>query len=403
MHLLPREEAKLLLHQAGFLAQKRLARGLRLNQTEATALIASQLQERIRDGENTVAELMQHGKDLLGRRHVLPDVPGLLHEIQVEGTFVDGVFLVTVHDPICTESGNLEAALYGSFLPIPPQSAFPSTNPDDYASVKAPGAIVAKKERILINKGRERVRLRVTNNGDRPVQIGSHYHFIETNPRLTFDRGRAYGKRLDIPAGTAVRFEPGDVKTVTLCSIAGTRTISGGNGLATGIVDPTMTEQIVSELVQKGFGHIPEPGALQVTGDTDIGRDAYISMFGPTTGDRVRLGDTELWIEVEYDKTVYGGEVKFGGGKTIREGMGQATNRSSSESLDLVITNALIVDWSGIYKADIGVKNGLIAGIGKAGNPDVMANVDDNLVIGSSTEVIAGEKLIVTAGAIDAH
>ncbi|KAJ3712160.1 urease [Lentinula raphanica] len=403
MHLLPREEAKLLLHQAGFLAQKRLARGLRLNQTEATALIASQLQERIRDGEHTVAELMQHGKNLLGRRHVLPDVPGLLHEIQVEGTFVDGVFLVTVHDPICTESGNLEAALYGSFLPIPPQSAFSSTNPDDYASVKAPGAVVAKKERILINKGRERVRLRVTNNGDRPVQIGSHYHFIETNPRLTFDRGRAYGKRLDIPAGTAVRFEPGDVKTVTLCSIGGTRTISGGNGLATGIVDPTMTEQIVSELVQKGFGHIPEPGALQVTGDTDIGRDAYISMFGPTTGDRVRLGDTELWIEVEYDKTVYGDEVKFGGGKTIREGMGQATNRSSSESLDLVITNALIVDWSGIYKADIGVKNGLIAGIGKAGNPDVMANVDDNLVIGSSTEVIAGEKLIVTAGAIDAH
>jgi len=100
---------------------------------------------------------------------------------------------------------------------------------------------------------------------------------------------------------------------------------------------------------------------------------------------------------------VYGDEVKFGGGKTIREGMGQATNRSSSETLDLVITNALIVDWSGIYKADIGVKDGLIAGLGKAGNPDVMANVHPSLIIGSSTEVIAGEKMIVTAGAIDAH
>ncbi|KAH7875709.1 urease [Lentinula edodes] len=403
MHLLPREEAKLLLHQAGFLAQKRLARGLRLNQTEATALIASQLQERIRDGEHSVAELMQHGKDLLGRRHVLPSVPGLLHEIQVEGTFVDGVFLVTVHDPICTESGNLDNALYGSFLPVPAQSVFPNSTPDDYASEKAPGAVVARKERIVINKGRERIKLRVTNNGDRPVQIGSHYHFIETNRLLSFDRAKAYGKRLDIPAGTAVRFEPGDVKTVTLCSIAGGKIISGGNGLASGVFNPDRTEEIINSLMQKGFGHVPEPGALEVTDDTDIGREAYISMFGPTTGDRIRLGDTELWIEVEHDKTVYGDEVKFGGGKTIREGMGQATNRSSAESLDLVITNALIVDWSGIYKADIGVKDGLIVGIGKAGNPDVMANVHPSLIIGSSTEVIAGEKLIITAGAIDAH
>ncbi|KAE9402507.1 urease [Gymnopus androsaceus JB14] len=403
MHLLPREEAKLLLHQAGFLAQKRLARGLRLNQTEAIALIASQLQERIRDGQNSVAELMQHGKTLLGRRHVLPSVPGLLHEIQVEGTFVDGVFLVTVHDPICTESGNLEAALYGSFLPIPSDNAFPILDTAEYAKDKAPGAIIAKNERIVINKGRERIKLRVTNNGDRPVQIGSHYHFIETNPLLSFDRARAYGKRLDIPAGTAVRFEPGDVKTVILCAIAGAKIITGGNRLATGVVDLGRTDEIISNLVQKGFGHVPEPGALEVAEDMDIGREAYISMYGPTTGDRIRLGDTELWIEVEHDETVYGDEVKFGGGKTIREGMGQATNRPSSETLDLVITNALIVDWSGIYKADIGVKDGRIVGIGKAGNPDVMANVHPSLIIGSSTEVIAGEKDIITAGAIDAH
>ncbi|KAF8235760.1 urease [Tricholoma matsutake] len=403
MHLHPREQDKLLLHQAGFLAQKRLARGLRLNQTEAIALIASQLQERIRDGHNTVAELMQHGKTLLGRRHVLPSVPALLHAIQVEGSFHDGVFLVTVHDPICTESGNLEAALYGSFLPIPSDSVFPPSDPSEYTPEKMPGAIIAKKERISINKGRKRISLRVANNGDRPIQVGSHYHFVETNKALAFDRAKAYGKRLDIPAGTAVRFEPGDVKTVTLCDIAGAGIISGGNRLASGVVQLDRREDILLGLIQKGFAHTPELGAMEVSVDTDMDRDTYISMFGPTVGDRARLGDTALWIEVEHDETVYGDEAKFGGGKTIREGMGQATNRSSSEVLDLVITNALIIDWSGIYKADIGVKNGLIVGIGKAGNPDVMANVHPSLIIGSSTEVIAGEKLIVTAGAIDAH
>ncbi|KAL6302438.1 hypothetical protein BKA93DRAFT_792478 [Sparassis latifolia] len=403
MRISPREEAKLLLHQAGFLAQKRLARGLQLNLTEATALIASQLQERIRDGRHSVAELMQHGKTLLGRKHVLPGVPILLHEIQVEGTFLDGVFLVTVHEPICTDSGDLSAALYGSFLPVPQDDAFPSIDPSEYARDKAPGAVVLKKDPIIINRKRDRVRLRVTNNGDRPIQIGSHYHFIETNRALSFDRGKAYGKRLDIAAGTAVRFEPGDTKTVILCAIAGNRVISGGNRLASGVVDPTGTEEIVRNLVQKGFGHVPEPGALEVTVDTNMTREAYASMFGPTVGDKVRLGDTALWIEVERDETFYGDEVKFGGGKTIREGMGQSTDRSAAYSLDLVITNALIVDWTGIYKADIGVRNGVIVGIGKAGNPDVMAGVHQNLVIGSSTEVIAGEKLIVTAGAIDAH
>ncbi|KAI0734245.1 hypothetical protein C8Q72DRAFT_808402 [Fomitopsis betulina] len=403
MRISPREEAKLLLHQAGFLAQKRLARGLQLNQTEAVALIASQLQERIRDGRHFVAELMQHGKTLLGRRHVLPGVPSLLHEIQVEGTFPDGVFLVTVHDPICNDTVDLCHALYGSFLPTPPDHAFPVIDPTEYSRDKAPGAVIVKKERIVINRGRERVRLRVTNNGDRPVQIGSHYHFIETNKALVFDRAKAYGKRLDIAAGTAVRFEPGDSKHVTLCAIAGKKLITGGNRLATGVYDPERTEAIVAALVQKGFGHTPQPGVHEINVDTTVSRETYVSMFGPTVGDRVRLGDTALWIEVERDETVYGDEVKFGGGKSIREGMGQATGHSEADCLDLVITSALIVDWAGIYKADIGVKAGKITAIGKAGNPDVMAGVHPKLIIGSSTEVIAGEKLIVTAGAIDAH
>ena len=132
-----------------------------------------------------------------------------------------------------------------------------------------------------------------------------------------------------------------------------------------------------------------------------IGRRAYAEMFGPTTGDRVRLGDTELWIEVERDFTVYGEEVKFGGGKVIRDGMGQSQVSRAAGALDTVITNALILDHWGIVKADIGIKGGRIAGIGKAGNPDVQPGV--TLVIGPGTEVIAGEGLIATAGGIDAH
>jgi urease subunit alpha len=130
------------------------------------------------------------------------------------------------------------------------------------------------------------------------------------------------------------------------------------------------------------------------------GRAAYADMFGPTTGDRVRLADTELWIRVEKDFTVYGEEVKFGGGKVIRDGMGQS-QRPSKDVADTVITNALIVDHWGIVKADIGIKGGRISGIGKAGNPDTQPGV--TIVIGASTEIIAGEGMIVTAGGIDAH
>lgn len=405
MHILPREHEKLLLHQAGFLAQKRLARGLQLNINEAIALIASQLQERIRDGQHSVAELMQHGKTLLGRTHVLPSVPPRLHEIQVEGTFPDGVFLVTVHDPICTDHGDLDAALYGSFLPVPTQDKFPAAETTIIFRENLPGAIIAKKERIIINKGRERIKLKVTNHGDRPIQVGSHYHFTETNGALEFDRIKANGMRLDIPAGTAVRFEPGDSKTVTLCAIGGKKAITGGNLIVTKMRDALKKGAHIDKgLLLETFRHCPDPGALEVHEDTTIGREEYISMYGPTVGDRVRLGDTSLWVKIESDAACYGDEVKFGGGKSIREGMGQRTSRGHLEgSLDLVITNAVIIDWTGIYKADIGVKAGKIVGIGKAGNPDVMHNVTADMYVGSSTEVIAGEKLIVTAGTIDAH
>ena len=230
MHLSPRELDKLVLHNAGSLAQKRLARGVRLNHPESVALIATVVLEFIRDGR-PVAELMDLGRRLLGRRQVMAGVPEMVHEVQVEGTFPDGTKLVTVHHPIVAVDGDLTLALYGSFLPVPEVAVF-GDEPDE----TLPGEYLVRDGELVLNEGRDAVELPVTNLGDRPVQVGSHYHFVETNPSLRFDRARAYGRRLDIPAGTAVRFEPGETKTVRLVEIAGNKVIRGGNNLADGPV-----------------------------------------------------------------------------------------------------------------------------------------------------------------------
>src|SRR6476660_7457037 len=198
MHLTPRDIDKLILHQAGFLAQKRLARGLRLNYPEAVALIAAQMLEFIRDGR-TVAELMDTGRRLLGRADVMEHVPEMLTEVQVEGTFPDGTKLVTVHHPIASEQGDLTLALHGSFLPVPARGPLPVPTAGG-----PPGEFLVEDGEIKINAGREAINLPVTNRGDRPIQVGSHYHFAETNRALDFDRAAARGRRLDIPAGTAV-------------------------------------------------------------------------------------------------------------------------------------------------------------------------------------------------------
>jgi urease subunit gamma/beta len=251
MHLNPREIDKLILHQAGSLAQKRLARGLRLNHPEAVALIATQLLEFIRDGKS-VAELMNLGRQFLGRNQVMDGVPSMVAEVQVEGTFPDGTKLVTVHHPIASANGNLELALRGSFLPLPDPALFPNVDSDF-----EPGACTTVEGELEINAGRTAVSLAVTNLGDRPVQVGSHYHFIETNASLKFDRAMAYGKRLDIPAGTAVRFEPGETKTVPLVEIAGARVIRGGNNLADGPVSEAGQKSALQRAAQKGFSHHP--------------------------------------------------------------------------------------------------------------------------------------------------
>eukprot|EP00903_Cladosiphon_okamuranus_P019098 g17575.t1 len=399
MRLAPREIEKIRLHNVGFLAQKRLARGTRLNLPECVALIATQLLEFIRNGAS-VAELQDTGRKMLGHRQVMPGVASEMNEVQVEGTFPDGTKLVTIHVPICKEDGDLALALQGSFLPVPDLSVFG----DSEESISLGEVLTPKGEELEINKGRPTLSVSVTNMGDRPIQVGSHFHFVETNKELKFDRRRAYGKRLHILAGTAVRFEPGDTKTVTLVDIAGNQVIRGGNALCDGPVDPAAWDAIMEKIVAEGFGHEDEGGSMEDEGaKTTVSRANYASVFGPTTGDVVRLADTDLYVRVESDYTVYGDECKFGGGKVLREGMGQATGVGADEALETVITNALVVDYTGIYKADVGMKKGLISGLGKAGNPDVMEGVTPGMVVGVNTEVIAGEGLIITTGGMDAH
>ena len=242
MHLSPKDLDKLVLHQAGFVAQKRYARGLRLNYPEAVALLATQLLEFIRDGER-VAVLMDKGKQLLGLADVLPGVAELLGEVQIEGTFPDGTKLVTVHEPICREHGDPVLALYGSGL----TRAAPLATPNN-SSAEAPGEYQLADGDILLNEGRATVEVEVTNTGDRPVQVGSHYPFFETNKALYFDRAAAYGFRLNIPAGTAVRFEPGEAKRVTLVALAGERLVYGGNGWIDGRLDEENKQAALEKL-----------------------------------------------------------------------------------------------------------------------------------------------------------
>jgi urease subunit gamma/beta len=222
MHLMPRDLDKLVLHGAGVLAQKRLARGLRLNYPEAVALIATQLLELIRDGRS-VAELMDLGRRILGTAHVMNGVPEMTAEVQVEGTFPDGTKLVTVHRPIALDTVDLSLALYGSFLPMPPADAF-----TPIPAGVVPGSFAIVPGTIALNEGRAVVEIVVKSVGDRPIQVGSHYPFEEVNRALVFDRERAAGRHLDIPAGTAVRFEPGEEKTVRLVGRALAELAEGG-------------------------------------------------------------------------------------------------------------------------------------------------------------------------------
>ena len=386
--------------------------------------------------EGTVSSLMQVGTQLLGRNQVLPGVASLVSEVQVEATFPDGTKLLTVHNPIGREDGNLVLALEGSFLPVPDASIFDrrrtstttaaaattttADDDDDYGdSTVIPGQMLISPTLpdIEINPSRSLIELCVTNTGDRPIQVGSHYPFLETNAALVFDRKLSLGRRLNVPSGASVRFEPGERKTVTLVSLGGNNNVVCGNGLTGGVASMANWPEIEKRMNIRdgGYGNVDTTtGSSSSVADVPrgkaniISRSAYADAYGPTVGDCVRLGDTTLIARIEKDYTHYGDECKFGGGKSLREGMGQMTSVSASLALDTVITNAMIIDAKlGIIKADIGIKGNRIHNIGKAGNPDTMNGVTLTpgleMIVGPTTEVIAGEKMIVTAGGVDTH
>lgn len=217
MHFVPREMDKLLLHMAGTVAKERKDRGLKLNYPEAIALISSELLERAREGA-TAAELMQYGKEILTGEDVMPGVAEMISEVQIEATFPDGTKLVTVHTPI---QPNFE---------------------------EIPGELLVDEGTICLNEGKPVTEVLVTNLGDRPIQVGSHFHFFETNRLLSFDRALAFGKHLDIPSGTAVRFEPGEEKLVSLVPLGGTGESYGLNDLTLG---DTRSEQGKATALQR--------------------------------------------------------------------------------------------------------------------------------------------------------
>lgn len=196
MHLSPAETEKLLLAVAGMVARDRLDRGVRLNYPEAVALLSTWVIERAREGA-TVAELMAEGRKVLGLDEVMTGVAEILHDVQVEATFADGRKLVTIHDPI------------------------------GGAGQEGPGATRVGDGTVDLNQGREVITLAVENTGDRPIQVGSHMHLPDANAALRFDRAAADGFRLDIPAGTSTRFEPGVSREVTAVGLAGAGRVPG--------------------------------------------------------------------------------------------------------------------------------------------------------------------------------
>ena len=230
MLLTPTEVERLTIYTAAELARKRQAKGLKLNHPEATALIVDEILEGAREGRS-VAELIGFGSTILTSDDVMPGVAELMPMIQVEGTFPDGTKLVTVHEPIR-----------------------PGKKRGKKAERIVPGEIITPDGEIEINPGRARGQVKVKNTGDRPVQVGSHFHFFEVNRGLEFDRAAAYGMHLDIPAGTAVRFEPGESKRVELVAFGGTGEVYGLNGLTLGTTRSEERKQEALRLArERGF------------------------------------------------------------------------------------------------------------------------------------------------------
>lgn len=228
MLLTPTELERLTIFNAAELSRRRRARGLKLNYPEAVAIITDEILEGARDGRS-VADLISHGSTILSTDDVLPGIASMIDIIQVECVFPDGTKLVTVHDPI---------------RPAPGAAADP----------EHPGEVKAQMGQIALNAGRRSATLRAVNTGDRPIQIGSHFHFFGVNKALEFDRASAFNMRLDIPAGTAVRFEPGASKEVALVEFGGSQQLSGLNNLTDGAAkSPDVRRAALARAKARGF------------------------------------------------------------------------------------------------------------------------------------------------------
>lgn len=228
MHLGQRDQEKLLIHVAAQLARSRQARGLRLTYPEAVAILTAEIMEGARDGRS-VADLMAFGKQILTAGDVLPGVAAMIDEVQVEATFPDGTKLVTVHEPI----------------------------PHDDELI--PGEVLLAEGSIVANAGREVRTVTVRHTGDRPIQVGSHMHVFEVNRALRFDRAEAFGHRLNIPAGTAVRFEPGEQRDVEIVPFGGAREVHGFNALTNGPAGEDALESAMATAIDRGFIDSPGP------------------------------------------------------------------------------------------------------------------------------------------------
>ena len=225
MFLTNREQERLMIYTASKLALERKEKGLKLNYPEAVAILSSYILEGAREGK-TVAQLMVDATKVLVEDDVMDGIASMMHMVQIEATFDDGTKLVTVHNPITTSKK---------------------------AKIE-PGEYFVNEGEIALNENQELTTIQVENRGDRPVQIGSHYHFFEVNKELAFDRAQAYGKRLDVPAGTSVRFEPGSIKEINLIDFSGKRYMSGFNGLVEGFLDDVPTKENAMKNLEKFLG-----------------------------------------------------------------------------------------------------------------------------------------------------
>jgi len=240
-----------------------------------------------------------------------------------------------------------------------------------------PGEVRLAAHDHALGGDRDRIRLTARNTSRRVLRVSSHYPFEAVNSRLAFDREAARGFHLDIPAGATVRWGPGEAREVGLVRYGGL------------LGDMTVTPAAVA-------------AAARAATRPRLSAGEWLARYGPTTGDRVRLGDTDLWLRVEDDRTAPGDEPLWGYGKTLRSRLTQHDRAARPSELDVLIAGVLVVDpVVGVVKADVGIKDGRVVGVGRAGNPEVTDGID--LVIGPHTQPIMGYGLIATTGAVDSH